>query len=127
MQLDASGAEGSADGLGVGAQACTDPGQGAALLVEADGLVDLPVIQSLAAYGHTVAVQVVGDGGAVDPEPGGQVFHGGPGPVAAHQLGDGGQWEGYDGCPLTTDGTGLIAKVCTDTCCTRLVQNVRLE
>jgi hypothetical protein len=46
LQLDASGAEGPADGLGMGAQAWADPGQGTALLVQADGLVDLLVIQS---------------------------------------------------------------------------------
>jgi type IV secretory pathway VirJ component len=106
--LDPSGAQGLTDGLGVNAQAVADPDQRQAALVEADGMVDLVVAESALAHTDAVAVQVLGDGGAVDPEPGREFVDAGPGSVGVHQLRDLGRWEGRNGHPLSTDCTQLV-------------------
>jgi hypothetical protein len=101
-----------ADGLGVNVQTGANPDQRETLLVEVDGVVDLVIVKPAAPDGHAVAVQVLGDGGAVDPEPRCQFVDRGPCPVLVYQFGDSGCREGWDGCPLSTDGTGLVTLSC---------------
>lgn len=90
------------------AQLSAGPGRGMAALIEADGMVDVPVIESAGSHWHAAAVQMLGNGGAVDPEPGREVLDAGPGPVAIHQRRDLGSREGDDDGPRSTDSGAMI-------------------
>jgi hypothetical protein len=56
------------DGGGVDVVAVADPGEGLAVLVEPDGVVDLTGVQTSAAHGDAAAVKVERHRVAVDPE-----------------------------------------------------------
>ena len=85
-QVDSAGAEGGVDGAGV--EAGADPREGLPGLVQLDGVIDLVIVETLAAHPDALAVQVLGHRGAVDRELVGQVVHRGSGPVLVHQCGD---------------------------------------
>lgn len=91
------------------AEACADPGQRVSLLVEVDSVVDLLTVESAAAQGRATAVQVLGDGGAVDPQPGLKVVPADPCPVVIHQRRHIGGRESGNSGPETTDSTNVIA------------------
>ena len=65
---NSSGAEGSVDGAGVDVVAVADAGEGLAVLVEPDGVIDVFGVESSPAHGDALVVQVQGHGVAVDPE-----------------------------------------------------------
>ena len=73
-QVDSSGPQGRPDGAAVDAESGADPGHGPPLGVEVNGLIDLFGVESLAAHGDALAVQVRRDGDAVDAETGGRMW-----------------------------------------------------
>ena len=80
---DATGAEGGSDGVGVDAEAFAQSGERPALPVQLHRMVDLPFIQPAGTHGHAVALQVLGDGRAMDSEQARKFDCGGSGSVAA--------------------------------------------
>jgi hypothetical protein len=112
-QADSACAEGGVDGAGVDAVAVADPGEGLAVLVEPDGVVDLAGVQASAAHGHAVAVQVEGHGAAVDPEPFRQFIDRRSAAVLLGQQSDLGGGELPAGRPMATRGVrwGLSSDV----------------
>ena len=72
-QADSSCPQGRPDGAAVDAESGTDPGHRPPVGVEVNGLIDLFGVESLAAHGDALAVQVRRDGDAVNAETGGQL------------------------------------------------------
>lgn len=85
---DVSSPQRCPDGLGIDAEPVSDPGRGPALLVEAYRLFDAVVVQALSPACDTLAVQVSGDGGAVETEAVGEFVYGLPGAVALDEVSD---------------------------------------
>jgi hypothetical protein len=92
------------DGAGVDVVPVPDSGEGLAVLVEPDGVVDLAGVQTSAAQGDAVAVQVEGHGVAVDPEPFRQLVDRRSGLVLLGQQRDLGGGQLPAGCPAATWG-----------------------
>jgi hypothetical protein len=105
---DAPGAKGGSDGVGVNVKARTDSGQRPALPVQVYRLAGLLVIEPAMAQGHAVALQLLGDSGAVDPELDRQILHGGPGAVAVYERHDVGRGKGCDHLAPRTYGAETI-------------------